>query len=178
MQNLNDKQALFCAEYLKDLNATQAAIRAGYSENTARQIGSKLLTKVDVQDYISELMRERVEQTKIDAAYVLKRLVEIDQLDAADILDDDGAVKPISEWPIAWRRSVSGIETFDQFEGKGAERAFIGVMKKIKMPDKVKNIELLGKHIDVNAFVEKKEIKGTMDLAFSDLMDELSDDDL
>lgn len=52
MKKLTDKQKRFCEEYLIDFNATQAAIRAGYSEKTARSIGNNLLTKVDIQNYI------------------------------------------------------------------------------------------------------------------------------
>lgn len=56
---LNEKQKMFCEEYIIDLNATQSAIRAGYSEKTARQIGAKLLTKVDIQLYIEKLMQDK-----------------------------------------------------------------------------------------------------------------------
>lgn len=86
---LTDKQEMFCREYLIDLNATQAAIRTGYSENTARKIGSENLTKPDVQNRIPELKLQRNEQVNIDAAYVLRRLVEIDQMDFFDIVKDN-----------------------------------------------------------------------------------------
>lgn len=56
---INEKQKMFCEEYIIDLNATQSAIRAGYSEKTARQIGAKLLTKVDIQLYIEKLMQAK-----------------------------------------------------------------------------------------------------------------------
>lgn len=58
---LTEKQEMFCREYLINLNATQAAIRAGYSENTARKIGSENLTKLDVQNRIAELKANRNE---------------------------------------------------------------------------------------------------------------------
>ncbi|MCY1150695.1 terminase small subunit [Enterobacter asburiae] len=77
MAKLTDKQELFAREYLKDLNATQAAIRAGYSENTARKIGSENLTKPDIQDFIAELNRERLERVQIDADYVLRQAVKL-----------------------------------------------------------------------------------------------------
>jgi len=66
---LNDKQGMFCREYLIDLNATQAAIRAGYSDETENRIASKLLSKVDIQNRIAELKAQRNEQVNIDAAY-------------------------------------------------------------------------------------------------------------
>ncbi|HBB1391636.1 TPA: terminase small subunit, partial [Escherichia coli] len=99
MAKLTDKQELFAREYLKDLNATQAAIRAGYSEKTARATGSENLSKPDIADRIAELKAERNEEIGIDAAYVLRRLTEIDQMDVLDILLANGELKPIKDWP-------------------------------------------------------------------------------
>ncbi|ECH0238085.1 terminase small subunit [Salmonella enterica] len=161
---LTDKQEMFCREYLVDLNATQAAIRAGYSEKTATVIGSENLTKPNVQDRIAELKGERNAKVEIDAAYVLRRLVEIDQMDVLDIMTDDMSIKPVSEWPASWRRYLSGFDLADMFEGRGEDREMVGILKKIKWPDKVKNLELLGKHIDVQAFKEKVEHSGEISL--------------
>ncbi|MCC8376700.1 terminase small subunit, partial [Photorhabdus kayaii] len=107
---LTGKQEMFCREYLVDLNATQAAIRAGYSDKTANRIGSENLTKLDIQKRISELKSDRNEVVKIDAEYVLKRLVEIDRMDVLDIIDDDGRLKAVSEWPVVWRTTLSGFD--------------------------------------------------------------------
>lgn len=97
MTKLTDKQELFCREYLVDLNPTQAAIRAGYSQKTSEQLSYKLLQKTSVQNYIQELKQQRYERNKINADYVLKRLVEIDQMDIADILTPSGDSLPIKE---------------------------------------------------------------------------------
>lgn len=158
MAKLTDKQELFAREYLKDLNATQAAIRAGYSEKTAQMQSSRLLTNVMVQDCIAALKAERNEEVGIDAAYVLRRLVEIDQMDVLDILLANGELKPINDWPKTWRTTLSGMDV-TEIAGDAA-----GLLKKIKWPDKVKNLELLGKHVDVQAFKEniKTEQTGTL----------------
>ena len=153
MASLTPKQQRFVEEYLIDLNATQAAIRAGYSEKTAKSIGQENLTKPDIQKAIEEAQNKRQEQTQIDAAYVLKRLVEIDQMDVLDIMDDDGNVKPLRDWPKIWRQYISNIETISMDDGEGW-------LKKIKWPDKVKNLELLGKHVSVGAFKDKIEHTG------------------
>lgn len=79
MAELNDKQKRFCEEYLIDLNATQSAIRAGYSENSAKEIGYEHLTKPHIQEYISELKKERAESLKIDNQWVLKRFMDISE---------------------------------------------------------------------------------------------------
>ncbi|EKN5134232.1 terminase small subunit [Yersinia enterocolitica] len=173
---LTDKQEMFCREYLIDLNATQAAIRAGYSENTARKIGSENLTKPDVQNRIAELKLQRNEQVNIDAAYVLRRLVEIDQMDVLDIVKDDLSLKPVSEWPPTWRRYISGFDVAEMFEnsGEGGARELAGILKKIKWPDKVKNLELLGKHISVQAFSDKLETKHSIDDEMAELLREIS----
>ncbi len=153
MANLTPKQQRFVEEYLIDLNATQAAIRAGYSEKTAKSIGQENLTKPDIQKAIEEAQNKRQEQTQIDAAYVLKRLVEIDQMDVLDIMDDQMKIRPVNEWPKVWRQYVVNLENLELSDGEGC-------FKKIKWPDKVKNLELLGKHVAVGAFKDKIEHTG------------------
>lgn len=160
MRPLTPKQKIFVAEYLVDLNATQAAIRAGYIERTANKVGPRLLVNVGVQSAIQAAMAERTTRTEITADYVLTRLVEIDQMDCLDILSDTGAIKPVSEWPKIWRQFISGFDVSDLFDGAGDERQMVGVLKKIKWPDKVKNLELIGKHVNVQAFREKVEWSG------------------
>lgn len=155
-RKLAPKQQRFVKEYLIDLNATQAAIRAGYSEKTAAEQGARLLINVKVASAIEHAKQKRVERTEIDADYVLRRLVEIDQMDALDILKDDGSVKPVSEWPKTWRQFLSGYDIVHMKADDNVE-AFI---KKIKWPDKVKNLELMGKHVSVQAFKEKLEHTG------------------
>ncbi|OON35615.1 terminase small subunit [Izhakiella australiensis] len=161
---LTDKQEMFCREYLIDLNATQAAIRAGYSEKTARKIGSENLSKPDVQNRIAELKVQRNEQVNIDASYVLRRLVEIDQMDVLDIVRDDLSLKPVTDWPASWRRYISGFDLAEMFEytGEDGGKELSGILKKIKWPDKVKNLELLGKHVTIQAFKDnvKNELVG------------------
>ncbi|WP_337022536.1 MULTISPECIES: terminase small subunit [unclassified Pantoea] len=152
--SLTDKQEMFCREYLIDLNATQAAIRAGYSQKTANRTASINMSKIDIKNRISELKAQRNGQVEIDAKYVLHRLIEIDQMDVLDILKDDGGLKMVHEWPKVWRTTLSGLDiltsvtNFDQ-------TTIENILKKIKWPDKVKNLELLGKHISVQAFREQ-----------------------
>lgn len=179
MAKLTDKQELFAREYLKDLNATQAAIRAGYSEKTAKAQGARLLTNVNLQNFISGLMSQRNEMVSIDSAYVLRRLVEIDQMDVLDIMTDEMSLKPVSEWPASWRRYLSGFDLAEMFEGRGDDREMVGILKKIKWPDKVKNLELLGKHVDVQAFKEniKQEHAGSIGLNLNKSLSELFEDD-
>ena len=170
---LTDKQEMFCREYLIDLNATQAAIRAGYSDNTARKIGSENLTKPDIAQRIIDLKSERNERVEINADYVLRRLVEIDEMDVLDILKDDGGLKMVHEWPKVWRTTLSGLDiltTVTNFD----ETTMENILKKIKWPDKVKNLELLGKHVAVQAFREQVKTEHDVGGKLSDLMDDLA----
>lgn len=153
---LTSKQEMFCLEYLIDLNATQAAIRAGYSEKTAQRIASENLSKPLIQERIDTLMRARSIRVNVDAQYVLERLYSIDQMDFMDILNDDMSFKSVSQWPKIWRQYISSFDIAEMFEHKGDEKVLVGILKKIKWPDKVKNLELLGKHVSVKAF--EKEI--------------------
>lgn len=167
MANLTPKQQRFVEEYLIDLNATQAYIRAGYAvknEDTAAATASKLLRNAKVQEAIQEAQNKRSERVQIDADYVLRRLVEIDQMDVLDIMDDNFSLKPISQWPKVWRQYISNIENMEEFEGFGEDREQIGWLKKIKWPDKVKNLELLGKHISVQAFKEQVKTEQTVEI--------------
>jgi phage terminase small subunit len=152
---LTEKQEAFCREYLLDLNAKQSAIRAGYSEKTAEQQAYQLLQKTSVQERIAELQAARNTRVEVNADYVLRRLVEIDKMDVLDILLANGELKPIKDWPKTWRTTLSGMDV-TEMAGEAA-----GLLKKIKWPDKVKNLELLGKHISVQAFKEQIDQKVT-----------------
>lgn len=149
---LSDKQERFCEEYLIDLNATQSAIRAGYAEKSARTQGSRLLTNDDIQKRISQLQADRSHRVKVDADYVLRRLVDMAELDYADIFDDNFCIKPISEWSETWRKALNGIEVTELFQRKDKQKVLIGFIKSIKMPKREKLLELIAKHNQVNAF--------------------------
>lgn len=148
MSSLNAQQLRFVAEYLIDLNATQAAIRAGYSAKTAHSQGQRLLKHVEVQRAIAEAQYRRAVKTETDAAFILKRLAEEVTADIADLYDEHGSIKPIKEWPLIWRQGlVSSVKVAE--EGDGV------VVREIKLSDRIKRLELLGKHISVNAFREQ-----------------------
>lgn len=163
---LTAMQEAYAQEYTKcPENQTQAAINAGFSPNTAAVKASVMMRDERIQKRIAELMEERNKRLRVSADYVLLRLVEIDQMDVIDILNDDMSIKPVSEWPKVWRQYLTGFELADMFEGRGDEKELVGILKKIKWPDKVKNLELIGKHVDVNAFRERLEIDVKMTIA-------------
>ena len=154
---LTPKQQRFVAEYLVDLNATQAAIRAGYSAKTAEQQGPRLLGNVGVATAIAAGMRARSEQTGIDAKWVLRRLGEQAEADLADLYDEQGNLRHPKEWPEVWRKGlVAGVETFMVPKGQDADgKAIYAEVRKVKLIDRTKTIELIGKHVNVGAFREQ-----------------------
>ncbi len=154
-------QEKFCQEYLVDTNGKQAAIRAGFSLRSAKNQACNLLRKPHIRKRLDELKASRNERVHLNADYVLQRLLEIDQMDALDILETDGNLKPVAKWPLLWRQLISNIEVSEMARRDGT----VVTVKKIRWPDKIKNLEMLGRHSSICAFKEKIEISGQNELA-------------
>ena len=152
---LTPKQKLFVDEYLIDLNATQAAIRAGYSPNNADKIGSELLGKTRVSDAISKAMAERSRRTGINQDRILMELAKIALVNPANVGDFDEATILDSALPedLAAVASVK-VKRFPTKEGEGIER-------EIKFYDKTKALDLAGRHLGM--FKDKLEVSGTLE---------------
>jgi len=148
---LEGKRLLFANEYLIDRNATQAAIRAGYSKESARARGSQLLTNEDIKAYIEQKTAELSKKTGADAEWLLSHLHAIATAKIGDIVDDDGNYKPISDWPDIWQMMVNGMDVQKISVGEAAQ-----------VMDKNSVLEKIGKHINVGAF------KDTGTAGFSD----------
>lgn len=126
MGKLTAKQERFCEEYLIDLNATQAAIRAGYTESSARVTACKMLTNANIEQKISEMKLKRSDNTAINAAWVLKNAKRVfDRCMQDEAVMSQG--EPTGEY---------------KFEHSGANKA----------------LEIIGKHVDVQAYSEKQVI--------------------
>jgi len=157
------KQQRFVEEYLIDLNATAAYRRAGYAAkgNAAEVNAARLLRNAQVQAAIVEAKAARSEETGINAAWVLKRLADEAFADLADLYDELGRVKPVKDWPLVWRQGlVAGVEV--ETIGEGA-----GHVTKIKISERIKRVELIGKHVDVQAFKEKLEVSAAITLVIN-----------
>jgi len=134
---LTPKQEAFCREYLIDLNATQAAIRAGYSAKTAKAVGHENLTKPDIASAIADAQAIRAEKVGIDAEYVLRQAVKLHERcmqEIAPMIDRRGM--PIKD--------DEGNPLFE-FNAAGAAKA----------------LELVGKHVNVQAFKDRVDHSGT-----------------
>lgn len=167
---MTPKQERFVEEYLIDLNGTQAAIRAGYSPATANEQASRMLAKVNIQEAVAEAKKQRSERTNIDADWLLTRLAQEADADLAELYSDSGALLPVSEWPMIWRTGlVSGL---DVTEEKGEGGAKVGEVTKIKLSERIKRLELIGRHVSVQAFKEQVEHTGNVTVGgFLDAID-------
>ena len=171
---LPEKMRRFALEYLRDLNATQAAIRAGYKEKTAKAQGSRLLTNVDVQKLIEEGRKEVESQIKFDAARVLQELARIGLCDIGQAFDEHGNLRPIREIPEDVRRAISGVEVDELWENGEDGRHQTGITRKVKFWDKPKSLELLGKHLKL--FVEKIDLNAKVTQDFGSMFSEFLKD--
>jgi phage terminase small subunit len=155
---LTPKQQRFTEEYLLDLNATQAAIRAGYSPRTANEQAARLLANVSVSEVIRQAMEARSKRTQITADRVIEELRRIAFLDPRGFYNTDGSLKKVSDLTEDQAAALSGIESLEYFEGHGPDRAQVGWTRKIKWWDKIDALKLIAQHLGM--LVEKKEITG------------------
>jgi phage terminase small subunit len=166
MAELTAKQKRFIAEYLIDLNATQAAIRAGYSAKTAKSIGQRLLTYVDIQAELQKAMAKREKRTEITQDRVLKELAKLGFADIKDFLAFR-TEKTVTEHdketgePVIDYAHVVELKDSDQVDGSLISEVQLknGELK-FKLHDKVKALEMCGRHLGM--FKDKSEIELTV----------------
>lgn len=137
------------------LEAHRKVYQGKMTDKSRYEMSSRIRARPHVDARINELRELAAEKSVINRDYVLNRLVEIDQMDALDILNDDGSIKPIRAWPKVWRQYLSGIEVLEMSQLGNDEQQITAILKKIKWPDKVRNLELIGR--TVGAFIEKVE---------------------
>lgn len=145
MSKLTPKQEAFVAEYLVDLNATQAAKRAGYSAKTARQAGAENLSKPAVADAIAKAKMARLSRVEINGDDVLARLDQIAHADIRKIFTPGGALLPPHEWPDDVAYAIAGFEVVTVSKGEGE----VEHVAKIKWSDRKGYLEMLGKHTGI-----------------------------
>lgn len=162
MAKLTAKQQRFCDEYLIDLNATQAAIRARYSPKTACEQASRLLANVKVQEVIAVKMAIRSKRTGINQDRVLMEIAKMAFVNIDDVIDLNTA--QVKE--TATKEDLACIQSV---KIKPTE---YGTEREVRMCDKKSNLELLGRHLGM--FKDKVEVEADMDLNINiDYGDEL-----
>jgi len=159
-KKFNERQTLFRKEYQIDMNATQAAIRAGYSEKTAYSQGQRLLKNVEMQKAIQEDIAKRSERTEITADKVLTELAKIGFANMDDYVrttDDGDAYVDLSDLTRDQAAAISEITVEDYKDGRGEGSRDIRKVK-FRLSDKRAALVDIGKHL--NMFVDRKELSG------------------
>lgn len=152
-KKLTPKQELFVQEYLVDLNAAQAAIRAGYSAKTAKEIGAENLTKPHIRQRVEELKAERIERVQYDADQVLRDLVGMLRFDIRTLYDENGDLLTPSEWPDEAVMAITGIDVSStRLAGNKDDDPLDLWTKRVRFVDKVKVLQTAGRHVNIRAF--------------------------
>lgn len=157
---LTPKQHLFVAEYLKDLNATQAAIRCGYSEKTAKQQGSRLLTNADVAAAVAAGQQRVIDRAELKAERVLEELRRLAFADVRTLFDEAGNWKPIKQLSAEEAAQVAQFEII--IKNAQAGDGVVDTVHKVKLTDRLKALEILAKHFGL--LVERVQVSGDADL--------------
>lgn len=152
MTKLTDKQKKFIDEYLVDLNATQAAIRAGYKEKAAYRTGAENLRKPQIQEEIQKRMEERQKRTEITQDMVLQELAAIAFARATDYVSVMGGMVQVKDTDQLSDSQIAAIAGIKETQN-GIE---------VKLGSKEKTLELLGRHLGM--WNDKLDVAGDMDM--------------
>ena len=154
-KGITPKQKRFVEEYLIDLNATQAAIRAGYSKKSSREVASRLLTNINVSKAIQKAMEKRSEELTVTQEMVVQELAKIAFANVGDYFEWDGKnvrIKPSGDLTDSQKAAVAEV------------RSVTGAVNEvsIKLADKQRALALLGRHLGM--FDTRIEISGNIQI--------------
>jgi len=164
---ITDKMRQFVDEYLIDMNATQAAIRAGYSEATAQEQSSQLLDRPDIRELVEQRQKDRIDRTQISQDLTVNELKTIAFSDVADfvIVKEGGVIeqRPFNELTKTQTRCIKKIKqrVMTSQSSDGAVIHQTAVLE-LELYDKVKSLELLGRHLGI--FNDKLTLDGALPL--------------
>lgn len=144
MSGLTKKQERFVEEYLVDLNATQAAIRAGYSPKTAEQMGYQLLQKTSVQKKLEQAMDQRSKRVEITQDRVLREYARLAFFDPRKLFDDEGNPRHVTELDDDTAAALVGLDVVKEVDPDTGDVTYT---KKYKLVNKLGALDSLGKHL-------------------------------
>jgi len=163
---LTPKQQAFVMEYVVDLNATQAAIRAGYSAKTAAEQGYDNLRKPQIAAAIAEAQAARLKKAELTADRVLEELRRIAFYDVRKHFHPGGSLKDAHEWDEENGSAIASTETTRK--NLDAADGVVDVVTKIKVWDKLRALEILAKHFRLMTEVQEVEHKGAVVLMWKE----------
>ena len=166
-----ERMKLFVLEYRKDFNASRAAIAVGYAKGRAKQRGCELLQREDVQTLLREAQERVLATARKTEDDILRELEHVAFLDIGEAFGETGDLLPMVEvngkrMPERVRRAISGMDVEELFEGSGDERRQSGIVRKVKLSDKLRALEMYGKHIGMF----KTDVRLSADQSFADLI--------
>jgi len=150
---LSDKQKRFCDHYLISFNATQSAIKAGYSKKTAHSIGSENLIKPEIQKYLQSKKEKIAKKLEISQERTMLEMARISFSSVLNLYNEDGTFKPIHELDDNTAAAIQSLELNED-----------GEIIKIKLWDKNKPMEMLGKHFKIYADITPVVVNNTFDI--------------
>lgn len=158
---LNERETIFVAEYLKDLNATEAAVRAGYSPRTAKQQGSRLLTRVDVGDAIARRRAALQQALEVEQESILRGFLRIAGADPRKLFraTDNGRQElvPVHELPDEVALAIAGVKVRTFTPDIGLPYQVID----FKFESRSQALTRLGQHLGLFSDVDKRPVEGT-----------------
>lgn len=151
LDGLTQQQRLFVAEYVKDNNATQAAVRAGYSAATAQQQGSRLLKNVVIKTAIEQHQQQVVTRIQQESGITLERtlreIARIAFFDPRQMFDAKGNPLRLDQLSDNTAAVIAGLDVLEEVAGSGEDRVVVGHIKKWKLADKKGALDMLMKHL-------------------------------
>lgn len=145
---LSARQKLFCMEYVRNkFNGTQAALAAGYSAKNAKVSAVQILSVIDVQRYVEALKKDIAFAIGVSAVDIAKEYAKIGFSDIRKVFDENGNLIQVKDIPDESVANIASIEVFEEYQGRGDDRKFIGNTKKVKFYDKVAALDKLAKMI-------------------------------
>lgn len=139
---MTPRQRAFVDHFIVSLNATDAAVKAGYSAKTAKQMGHKTLQVPAVAEAVRKHAEARSAKSGLTAELLDRKLLALVNFDPRKLLGDDGRVKMPHEWDDETAAAIAGMENEELFEGRGEDREHIGTLRKVKIADRIRPIEL------------------------------------
>jgi phage terminase small subunit len=148
---LTRRRLKFCYHFARTGKRAESARMAGFSNKNASKIANELLQNTQVKAEVERQEKEFLAELNLTKIGVLARLAKLNDADPRRIYNDDGTIKPPSEWGESEALSITGIEVFEEYTGKGKEREYIGRTKKVKLVDPVRPLELALKHFGLTS---------------------------
>jgi len=175
MKKLDGREQVFLEGITSGKDVTQAARDAKYTERTALTVAHCWLKpdnprfKKHLYERYEAIRKKAEASTEFNAKWLLNHIGSLLTCDPKDILNEDLTLKPIHDWPKAWRMRLSSFEVKELFAGGGDTPVMkIGELKKIKWIDGTPLMQMLGKHTDVQAFLDKVQMDTEVHLHFDD----------